>query len=95
MSNILNEAVEGLTERLTGKNLGGTVRFDIKNEGSIHVDGDTIRIAEDDADCTLGASEKNFRKLLDGKLNPTLAVMSGKLSIGGDMTIAVKLAANL
>lgn len=95
MSDILNEAVEGLKERLAGKNLGGTVRFDIKNEGSIHVDGDNIRIAEDDADCTLGASEKNFRKLLDGKLNPTLAVMSGKLAIGGDMTIAVKLAANL
>jgi putative sterol carrier protein len=95
MSDILNEAIEGLTERLAGKNLGGSVRFDIKNEGSIHVDGDNIRIAEDDADCTLGASGKNFRKLLDGKLNPTLAVMSGKLSIGGDMTIAVKLAANL
>lgn len=95
MSDILNEAVVGLKERLAGKNLGGTVRFDIKNEGSIHVDGDTIRIAGDDADCTLGASEKNFRKLLDGKLNPTMAVMSGKLSIGGDMTIAVKLAANL
>lgn len=95
MSDILNEAIVGLKERLAGKNLGGTVRFDIKNEGSVHVDGDNIRIAEDDADCTLGASEKNFRKLLDGKLNPTLAVMSGKLSIGGDMTIAVKLAANL
>jgi len=95
MSDILNEAIEGLTERLSGKNLGGTVRFDIKDQGSIHVDGDAIRISEDDADCTLGASEKNFRKLLDGKLNPTMAVMSGKLSIGGDMTIAVKLAANL
>lgn len=95
MSDILGEAITGLTERLSGKNLGGTVRFDIKDQGSIHVDGDTIRISEDDADCTLGASEKNFRKLLDGKLNPTMAVMSGKLSIGGDMTIAVKLAANL
>ena len=54
-----------------------------------------MRICEDDADCTIGASEKTFRKLLDGKLNPTMAVMSGKLRVGGDMTIAVKLAANL
>ena len=75
MSDILNEAVAGLKERLAGKNLGGSVRFDIKDEGSIHVDGDQVRISDDDADCTLGASEKNFRKLLDGKLNPTMAVM--------------------
>lgn len=95
MSDILNEAVEGLKGRLLGKDLGGTVRFDITDEGSVLYDGTEIRISEEEADCTIGAAEKTFRKLLDGKLNPTMAVMSGKLRVGGDMTIAVKLAANL
>jgi len=95
MSDILEEAMDGLKERLAGKDLGRSVRVDIQDEGSVHVSGEDVRISEDDADCAIGASEKTFRKLLDGKLNPTIAVMSGKLRVSGDMTIAVKLAANL
>jgi putative sterol carrier protein len=33
----------------------------------------------------------NFKKLVNGDLNPMMAMMSGKLKIKGDMAVAMKL----
>lgn len=41
--------------------------------------------------CTLIMSDKNFLKLVDGNLNPTVAYMSGKLKIKGEIGQALKL----
>ena len=46
----------------------------------------------DQSDCTLTLSEADLVKLLGGKLDTTAAFMSGKLNIGGDMQLAMKLA---
>lgn len=43
------------------------------------------------ADCTLICSQENFIKLVEGKLNPTTAMMTGKLKIKGNLSLAVKL----
>ena len=40
---------------------------------------------------TLGMSDKNFIKLAKSSLNPTMAYMSGKLKVKGDLTLALKL----
>lgn len=45
----------------------------------------------DDARCTLEMNEDNFLKLSQGALNPTMAFMTGKLKIHGDMGLALKL----
>ncbi|MGF7185474.1 putative sterol carrier protein [Desulfitispora alkaliphila] len=42
-------------------------------------------------DLTLRISEKHLDSLLKGKLNPTMAAMTGKLKIKGDMSLAMKL----
>ncbi len=60
-----------------------------------------ITIAGGDATVTQGAAESpsititmeasNFINLLQGKLNPQMAFMTGKLKIKGDMALALKL----
>lgn len=44
-----------------------------------------------EADCTLKMSLKSFHQFLAGKLKGTVAFMTGKLKIDGDMTNALKL----
>lgn len=43
------------------------------------------------ADVVMTMSSNDFSKMFAGKLKPTLAFMSGKLRIKGDMTLAIKL----
>ncbi|MBT2692593.1 SCP2 sterol-binding domain-containing protein [Bacillus sp. ISL-55] len=41
--------------------------------------------------CTMKLSDKNFKKMIMGKLNGTAAFMTGKLKIQGSMGLALKL----
>ncbi|WP_454499016.1 SCP2 sterol-binding domain-containing protein [Brevibacillus parabrevis] len=43
------------------------------------------------AGCTLELSDENFIKLVQGKLNPAAALVTGKLKIKGDMGLSLKL----
>ena len=60
-------------------------------EGAIMVDADGVRAGDEDADVTLTADADVFREILEGDLNPTSAFMTGKLSVGGDMGLAMRL----
>jgi putative sterol carrier protein len=44
-----------------------------------------------DAKCTVTATDLDFMNIVNGKLNPQMAFMSGKLKIQGDMGLAMKL----
>jgi putative sterol carrier protein len=44
-----------------------------------------------DTDCTIATSEETFTAILNGELNSMMAVMTGKVKISGDMTVAMKL----
>lgn len=92
MSDVIAEAITKLNEKLSGADLGGTVKFAIEDEGSIIVDGDGARAGDEDADVTLSANAETFEAMLSGEENPTAAFMSGKLTIDGDMGMAMKLA---
>ena len=43
------------------------------------------------ARCTVAATDQNFLDIVNGRLNPQMAFMSGKLKIQGDMGLAMKL----
>ncbi len=43
------------------------------------------------ARCTVAATDADFLAIVNGKLNPQMAFMSGKLKIQGDMGLAMKL----
>jgi putative sterol carrier protein len=50
---------------------------------------------KEEPNCTLQLSDKNLLKLIAGNLNPTVAYMSGKLKIKGELGLALKLQAIL
>ncbi len=43
------------------------------------------------AKCTVAATDVDFLNIVNGKMNPQMAFMSGKLRIQGDMGLAMKL----
>ncbi|GFE65740.1 SCP2 sterol-binding domain-containing protein [Litoreibacter roseus] len=90
MSDVINEAVTALSAKMDG-GFDGSVKFVIEDEGSIMVDQDGVRAADEEAECTMKADAETFKSILDGDLNPTTAFMTGKLSVEGDMGTAMKL----
>jgi len=64
----------------------GTFQLLISNGTARVVEG-----TEATPDCTLTLSDKNFKKMIMGKLNGTAAFMTGKLKIQGSMGLALKL----
>jgi len=92
MSDVVNEAVTQLNAKLDGGFDGGTAKFVIEGEGAIIIDADGARASDDEADVTLSASTETFKAILDGEQNSTAAFMTGKLTVDGDMGMAMKLA---
>jgi len=95
MSEVIQQGVEALNEKLGSEGFDGLAKFVIEDEGEIVLDSEGARAADDDADVTLTASAETFRGMLEGNVNPTMAFMSGQLKIDGDMALAMKLAAVL
>ena len=91
MTDIVAAAVRALNDRMDGTGLPGTVKFVIEGEGTVLIDADGATAADGPADCTMTASTDTFRGILDGDINPTMAFMSGRLKIDGDMGLAMKL----
>ncbi|KAA0909916.1 SCP2 sterol-binding domain-containing protein [Aquicoccus porphyridii] len=91
MSDVITQAVEALNEKMGGEGFSGSAKFVIEGEGSIVVDGAGARAADEDTDVTLTADADTFSAMLSGELNPTAAFMSGKLSVDGDMGMAMQL----
>ena len=94
MTDILTHAIEALRARLSG-GFDGTAKFLITGEGAIMVDEQGVRAGDDAADVTLTASVETFQGIIEGDVNPTMAFMSGKLKVEGDMGVAMKLGAAL
>ncbi|MBD3662554.1 SCP2 sterol-binding domain-containing protein [Sulfitobacter aestuariivivens] len=92
MSDIVNEAVAALNEKLAGESFDGTAKFDIEGEGSVVIDSNGAHAGDEDTDVTLTADVDTFQSIMDGETNSTAAFMSGKLKVDGDMGTAMKLA---
>ena len=95
MSDTLEKAAAALNEKLAGGAFDSSAKFAIADLGSIVLDSDGARVSDDETDVTLSADADTFEQILSGDLNPTGAFMSGKLSVDGDMGVAMKLASVL
>jgi putative sterol carrier protein len=93
MSSVIEAAVAALGAKISG--FDGVAKFVIPGEGSIVIDESGVRAGDDEADVTLTAEADVFQAILEGDLNPTAAFMQGKLSVDGNMGLAMKLGAAL
>jgi putative sterol carrier protein len=98
MAESVREFFEGLNGRASSEKTAGmnnSYVFDVEGAGQWKVDvrDGAVSVTEGggDADATISASEENFRKMVEGEMNPTTAYMTGKLKIKGDMGAALKL----
>ena len=93
----LHEVADGLAKRVSGKSpLGGTIKFDLGEAGSLFIDGNgggnTVTAHKDEpAACTITMTADDFKELIHGRLQPTSAFMQGRMRVDGDMFLAMKL----
>ncbi|OIQ76086.1 SCP-2 sterol transfer family protein [mine drainage metagenome] len=94
MSDVIDAAVKALSAKMTGS-FDGVAKFVITGEGALMIDPSGVRAGDDAADVTLTADTETFKAIIDGDLNPTMAFMSGKLAIDGNMGLAMQLGSAL
>lgn len=94
MNAVVDKAVSALNTKLSN-GFAGSAKIVIKDEGSIILDGSGARAGDSDADVTLTASADTFLGILEGNVNPTAAFMMGKLSVDGNMGLAIQLGSAL
>lgn len=93
MSDMIAAAVSALSKKVPS--FDGVAKFVIPGEGAIMLDADGVREGDDEAEVTMTASAEVFEAILAGDMNPTMAFMTGKLSVDGAMGLAMKLGAAL
>lgn len=93
MSDFINTALADLDAKAKASDLTNTVKYVIEEQGAILIDGNGAQFTDVDteADLTLNASAETFEGLMDGSKSATMAFMSGKLKIEGDMGLAMRL----
>ncbi len=76
-----------------GSGFTNTVKFDFGSVGKLFINGAAGKATNDDgaADATIMVDFEDFKSLAQGKLDPMMAFMSGKLKVAGDMSVAMKL----
>ena len=92
MTEVIEDAMEALREKMSKNSFDGTAKFEIEGEGSIVLDENKVYASDEETDVTFKASVEIFQEIFNGELDPTSAFMTGKLKIDGDMGTAMRLA---
>ena len=87
----IQDVAEKIRAQVESGGFEHSVKFDTGADGVIGIDGATISTTDGPADCTITLSLDDLESLISGDLNPTMAFMSGKLKIDGDMSVAMAL----
>jgi putative sterol carrier protein len=92
--------IQQCTEALRGKvgdnsGLNAVLKFDCGADGVVVIDGksvpNSVSNENREADCTVSITRENLEALLTGQLDPITGFMTGKFTVAGDMSIAMKL----
>lgn len=87
----IESVAEKIKPQVENSDFDRSVKFDTGGDGVIVIDNGTVSTVDAPADCTIKLSLDNLEALLAGELNPTMAFMSGKIKIEGDMSVAMAL----
>ena len=75
--------------------LGATLKFDRGADGVVIIDGkatpNTVDNNNRDTECTVAITLENLTALLSGDLEPVTGFMTGRFSVSGDMSVAMRL----
>jgi len=87
--------LEEVTDRIRHAAAGETdfatsIKLDLKGEGVIHISGGAVSNDDAPADLVVTVSLKDLTALGKGELDPTRAMMTGRLRLS-DMGLALKL----
>lgn len=89
---MLDKIAADIRKVLETKSFSGSLKFDCGADGVIVLADGTATTEDRDTDCTLRLSQDNLIALLKGKLNPMMALATGKLKLSGNPTVAMGLA---
>ncbi|RVD19791.1 SCP2 sterol-binding domain-containing protein [Mesorhizobium sp. M4B.F.Ca.ET.017.02.2.1] len=87
----VQEIADRIKSRVASAGFEHSVKFDTGSDGVIVIDGASVSTTDAPTDCTVKLSLDDLDSLIAGDLNPTMAFMSGKIKIEGDMTVAMAL----
>ncbi|SDI79568.1 SCP2 sterol-binding domain-containing protein [Aliiruegeria lutimaris] len=87
----LTAIAETIEKGLSKSDFTDSLKFDCGTAGVIMIADKQVSLEDGPAACTLKMSVENLEKLVTGKLNPMTAVMMGKIKVGGDPSVAMKL----
>ena len=87
--------LEEITERFktavgADSGLGKSLKFDLKGDGFVHIDGGQVTNEDKPADLTITISREDLEELGQGRLDPMTAVMTGRMKLS-DMGMAMQL----
>jgi putative sterol carrier protein len=87
--------LDEVTDRIRGavgadSGLGKTLKFNLKGDGFIFIDGGTVTNEDKPADLTMTISLADLEAMGAGKLDAMTAVMTGRLQLS-DMGLAMSL----
>lgn len=75
--------------------LGARIKFNFSTDGVLFIDGkgepNQVSSVDAESDIALTVSMENFERIIDKKLNPKFALMTGKMRLRGDIRIATRL----
>ena len=88
--------VEAIQNKLTellggGSGLDGSLKMNFGDDGVVRIEGTEVTTDDTDADATITITLEDAVAMMEGDLNPTMAFMQGKLSVDGNMGMAMKL----
>jgi putative sterol carrier protein len=70
--------------------LASSIKIDLKGEGFVHIDGTKVTNDDAPADLVVTVALKDLAALGKGELDPTRAMMTGRLKLS-DMGLAMRL----
>ncbi len=87
----LDEIAEKIRSHVASGRFTRSIKFDCGSDGVVVIDGSAVSTTDGPADCTVAVTKDNLESMMSGDLNPTMAFMTGKIKVTGDMSVAMQL----